>query len=387
MGKNAAMNERWDIFCRVVDNYGDAGVCWRLARQLADEFHLVVRLWIDDLSALKKIQPAIDISQTQQISAGVVICYWSTPLPQPVQAADIVIEAFACEIPADYRVAMRQQHSLWINLEYLSAEDWVAGCHGLPSPQSAALPEGRALKKYFFFPGFQDGTGGVPGERDLPQQRDSFQADAGNALNFFARPGFTPPPGALRISLFAYRYAPIENVLQVWTAHQRPIICFVPEGQPLAAVSQFFGEELAVGSVRERGALTLVVLPFMSQTDYDRLLWSCDINFVRGEDSFVRAQWAARPFVWQIYAQEEGAHWPKLDAFIKLYGEYTASPSMAALRDFWHAWNGDGNIADAWAAYIDALPRLDMAAKKWAGKLECGTNLAAALVQFCANRV
>ena len=25
----------WDMFCRVIDNYGDIGVCWRLAADLA----------------------------------------------------------------------------------------------------------------------------------------------------------------------------------------------------------------------------------------------------------------------------------------------------------------------------------------------------------------
>ena len=44
------MSRSWDVFCRVVDNYGDAAVCWRLARQLADEHGARVRLWIDLLA-------------------------------------------------------------------------------------------------------------------------------------------------------------------------------------------------------------------------------------------------------------------------------------------------------------------------------------------------
>ena len=52
----------------------------------------------------------------------------------------------------------------------------------------------------------------------------------------------------------------------------------------------------------------LQALPWLTQPDYDHLLWACDLNFVRGEDSFVRAQWAGRPFVWQIYPQHDGAH-------------------------------------------------------------------------------
>ncbi|HET9045379.1 MAG TPA: elongation factor P maturation arginine rhamnosyltransferase EarP, partial [Casimicrobiaceae bacterium] len=41
--------QRWDVFCKVVDNFGDAGVCWRLARQLVAEHDLAVTLWIDVL--------------------------------------------------------------------------------------------------------------------------------------------------------------------------------------------------------------------------------------------------------------------------------------------------------------------------------------------------
>ena len=386
------MNKRWDIFCHVVDNYGDAGVCWRLARQLANEFGLSVRLWIDDLVVLQKFRPDIALHRAQQSSAGVTVCHWTQPLPQPVDAADVVIEAFACQLPDAYLAAMRRRRPLWINLEYLSAERWVADCHGLPSPQADPSQKNAALKKFFFFPGFRSGTGGVLGERDLPQRRRAFQSAAHARAEFLRRLGVAVPPQAMRVSLFAYHDAPIEQLLRAWVAQSMPVFCFVPEGQPLAAVAKFFGvglagENLPVGAVRQTGALTVAVLPFLAQDDYDRLLWSCDLNFVRGEDSFVRAQWAGSPFVWQIYAQPERAHWPKLDAFLQLYCADLSPLSATALRDMWYAWNGDGDIDTAWRAYAEALPALRTAAENWAARLEAGTNLAAALVQFCANQV
>ncbi len=381
------MNKSWDIFCHVVDNYGDAGVCWRLAQQLTREFGLRVRLWIDDLSVLKKFRPEIELHCAQQISAGVTVCHWTQPLRQPVAAADVVIEAFACELPDAYRAAMRTRRSLWINLEYLSAEKWVSGCHGLPSPQAGHSQENSTLKKYFFFPGFRPDTGGVLGERDLSQHRRAFQSAPRARAEFLRRFGIDALAPATRVSLFAYRDAPIARLLQIWSAQSAPTVCLVPEGQPLAAVAKFFGEDLRAGATCTRGALTVAALPFLAQDDYDRLLWSCDINFVRGEDSFVRAQWASRPFVWQIYAQVDGAHWPKLDAFLDLYCAEMAPSSSATLRNFWHAWNGDGDIDAAWRAYAEAVPELDAAAEKWALRLESGTNLAAALVQFCANQV
>ena len=42
---------QWDVFVRVIDNYGDVGVCWRLACGLAARGEQV-RLWLDDLTAL-----------------------------------------------------------------------------------------------------------------------------------------------------------------------------------------------------------------------------------------------------------------------------------------------------------------------------------------------
>lgn len=375
------MKKRWDIFCHVVDNYGDAGVCWRLAHQLACEFDLSVRLWIDDLAVLQKFRPDIALQHAQQNSAGITVCRWSQPLPQPIDAADVVIEAFACELPDAYIAAMRAQRSLWINLEYLSAEGWVAGCHGLPSQQADS-----ELKKFFFFPGFRPDTGGVLGERDLPQRRREFWG-SNERDNFLRHLGIEVPSSATLVSLFAYRDAPIEQLLRVWAAQSTPIFCLVPEGQPLAAVEIFLNENLSVGAIRQSGALTIAVLPFLSQDDYDHLLWSCDINFVRGEDSFMRAQWAGLPFVWQIYAQPERAHWPKLDAFIELYSEHLPPASAAVLCACWYAWNGNGDIDAAWRAYAEALPALHTAAKSWVQRLEAGTNLAAALVQFCANQV
>jgi uncharacterized repeat protein (TIGR03837 family) len=381
------MSKRWDIFCHVVDNYGDAGVCWRIAQQLANEFDLDVRLWIDDLAALQKIYPNIASHREQQICAGVTVVHWSQPLPSPTGAADVVIEAFACELPEEYLAAMRKHRSLWINLEYLSAEPWVGGCHGLPSIESDALQTNAALKKFFFFPGFRPDTGGVLGERDLAQRRREFQSAESGRAEFLGRFGVEVPAHAVRVSLFAYRDAPIEKLLRAWMTQPIPLFCFVPEGQPLAAVESFLGHNLPVGAVRQAGALTVATLPFLPQDDYDRLLWSCDINFVRGEDSFVRAQWAGLPFVWQIYAQPERAHWPKLEAFLQLYCAELSPLSAAAQRDFWMAWNGEGDIEAAWRAYAEALPALRSAAENWAVRLESGTNLAAALVQFCSYRV
>jgi uncharacterized repeat protein (TIGR03837 family) len=131
----------WDIFCRVIDNFGDVGVCWRLARQLAGEHGLAVRLWVDDLAAFRRLCPAIDAGRAVQSWQGVDIRLWPEPFPE-VEPAGVVIEAFACELPERYVRAMaaRVARPRWINLEYLSAEAWVGECHGLASPSPQLAP-------------------------------------------------------------------------------------------------------------------------------------------------------------------------------------------------------------------------------------------------------
>lgn len=142
------LKPRWDIFCTVVDNYGDIGVTWRLARQLVAEHSLAVRLWVDDLRAFERICPEIDSNAARQWQQGVEVRHWPREWA-PTGAADVVIAAFACQLPTDYMDAMaeRAKPPLWMNLDYLSAEDWVVGCHGLPSVKY------KSVQKIFFFRG------------------------------------------------------------------------------------------------------------------------------------------------------------------------------------------------------------------------------------------
>jgi uncharacterized repeat protein (TIGR03837 family) len=161
-----AMRANWDIFCNVVDNYGDIGIAWRLARGLVGEHGLDVRLWVDDLHAFQRIWPAIDPSAEEQSCEGVTVRAWRSPFAA-TEPARVVVEAFGCALPDAYLAAMGEQSPppVWINLEYLSAEPWVAEHHGLPSPHPR-LP----LTKYFFFPGYTPATGGLLAEAGLAER-------------------------------------------------------------------------------------------------------------------------------------------------------------------------------------------------------------------------
>lgn len=378
-------SNHWDIFCSVIDNYGDIGVTWRLARQLAAEFAINVRLWVDDLAAFRHIFPEVDCAAATQFLQGIEIRHWSTPLPT-VEPGCVVIEALACHLPDTFIHAMAEKSPapVWINLEYLSAENWVSGVHGLPSPHPR-LP----LVKHFFMPGYIPGTGGLTREAELYQARDVFQRDFNAQSRFWSDIGLTNINAQqlhrnLRISLFSYESGSLDSLLTAISLGRQPIDLIVPRGKAVPQIATWFAatDAQAGAPTWHRGNLSVHLLPMLSQENYDRLLWACDCNFVRGEDSFVRAQFAARPLIWQAYRQEEGAHLDKLAAFLDLYRANLSPADANLVSGMWQAWNRETAIATLWPAWIAALPRLSTHARAWATHLAGQTDLASNLVKF-----
>jgi uncharacterized repeat protein (TIGR03837 family) len=307
----------WDIFCKVIDNHGDIGVCWRLACNLAQRGE-TARLWIDDPSALAWLAP--------RGQPGVQPGRWNegADLGAP---GDVVVETFGCELPVNVVLAMaaRPHAPRWINLEYLTAEIYAQRAHGLPSPVLAG--PGAGLVKHFFYPGFTSRTGGLLREPDLLQRQSAFDRTA------WLRGIGIDGNGRRLVSLFCYEPVALAGLLEQLSHSCEPTHLLVTAGRATAAVH---AQRTQAGARAERpdSALTVSYLPLLAQRDYDHLLWACDFNFVRGEDSLVRALWAGRPFAWQIYPQHDDAHHRKLDAFLAWL---QAPPS---LRRYHEAWNG-----------------------------------------------
>ena len=329
----------WDIFCAVVDNFGDIGVTWRLARQLAAEHGQQVRLWVDDLDTFARLCPAASAQADQQMHEGVDVRRWSSQWPG-AEPADVVIEAFACNLPQAYINAMAAsgRRILWLNLEYLSAEDWIVGAMRC-RPCSPTV--------YRSTSSFEAETGGLIREADLMLRRASFQGDPERQAGFLATLGVVRQPEARLLSLFAYENTAVAGWLDALAADSRVNQLLVPEGRVLGDVAAWLGvATLEPGACHQRGSLQISIVPFTTQDEYDLLLWSCDFNAVRGEESFIRAQWAGRPLVWHIYPQEDDAHWDKLNAFLELLAG--ASPAAVRRCEFWHAWNAGEGAEQAW---------------------------------------
>jgi uncharacterized repeat protein (TIGR03837 family) len=273
-----------------------------------------------------------------------------------------------------------EKRPLWFNLEYLSAEDWVAGCHGLPSVQSSGL------RKYFFFPGFTEKTGGLLREAGLIEQRRAFQNDASAQQSFLRDLNIVADPDARLISLFAYEHAGLGSWLDALAFDERKTHLLVPEGRVIGDVRRWLGvDQLNAGDLNQRNGLTIQVLPFVRQEDYDRLLWCCEFNVVRGEDSFIRAQWAGRPLIWHIYEQDDDAHWAKLDAFLDLYRVGLSDPAAQALAQVWHCWNAGQGMAQSWNDLNKHWPQVTAHAERWCLEQALQDDLTTALVSFYRN--
>lgn len=348
----------WDLFCRVIDNFGDVGVCWRLAADLAARGQRV-RLFVDDASALAWMAPGGH--------PGVQVLAFDAA--SGCSPAPVVVEAFGCDPPSAYVQVMATAPlaPVWLNLEYLSAEAYVERSHTLPSPQR------NGLTKFFFYPGFTAHTGGLLREADLAARQAAFKAE-----DWLLAQGIGRRPGERLVSLFCYAEPPpgaLQAVLQALAA-QPTCVLLTPTAQAL----------LNTAAPPWRDTLRLHTLPWLSQRDYDHLLWACDLNFVRGEDSLVRAHWAGKPFVWHIYPQHDGAHAGKLQALLQ---RMPGPPEVACL---WRSWNGltgpAGPAGDALERLLSAegLAQWGRGVRAWRAQLLAHADLTSQLLRFASRR-
>lgn len=390
----------WSIFCQVIDNLGDIGVTWRLAKDLAERHAFNVTLWVDDLASFNKLSAHINVSLDIQSHQGINVVVWH---PDPLKIStlinqrwhenppDVVIEAFACNLPESAIAFMRdcQPAPIWINLEYLSAEDWVEGCHKLPSPQ-------QGLKKYFFFPGFTAKTGGLIRGKDADkcfQKMSDLECRSWLAQTSHLHLSDIHP-NAQKISLFAYAPPALPFFLEVWANATQPTQIFLPleasSDTLIRQIKLFFQvDHLLARKTLRNHQIWLTPIDLLSHQDYDKWLTQMDINMVRGEDSFVRAQWAGVPFLWQIYPQNAQTHEKKLQAFLNRYGESLPLPARSALDTLWILWNttdesmiNTNSVYQAWESFMEHQSIYRLHAQAWAKQLMALGELSDNLLNF-----
>lgn len=388
---------RWDILCRVVDNFGDAGVLWRLARRLAADGCRLVTLRIDAIEALSSLLPGAAIGATID---GVRIEAWeptpadaladSAPDSRPDALPDVLVTGFDARPPNALRRRMRPGAPLWITVEHLSAEAWVETCHRSPSPKADGCIE------HFFYPGFTPQTGGLllePGilaarDRNLAERRESGSTAAARNENLFDHCLlFCYRPSPLRLLARSLQQAarcdpgpgsdgwiisvpgPVRPDQPPAASQRTDAAAPAPAAAPTlfaAGTTAAAGSAAAERSERGRPRVRLRCSPFVPQARFDALLRRSRLNFVRGEDSQVRAIWAARPFVWQAWRQDLDTRADKVEAFLARQAEWLAPPDHRALAQLSRWWNGldpgQGQAAIA-AALVTVLTHEDRIAE------------------------
>jgi len=352
---------QWDLYCRVVDNFGDIGVAWRLAADLAARGESVP-LAVDDPRALAWMAP--------EGADRVTVVGWNDgPSPAP----DVVVELFGGGRPLGSWRPAEERPPVLVNVEHLTAETYAERSHGLPSP--AQRPGEPASTTWFYFPGFTAASGGLPREPGLLERRQAF----GTGAAWLASHGIAARAGERRVSLFCYRNDALPSLLDALAS--TPTLLLAAHGPATEQVTALLGSSLA------RGALRAVALPRLSQHDFDRLLWSCELNFVRGEDSLVRAIWAGVPFVWQLYVQDDGAHGAKLAALLDRFLAGAPAALARDVRSDFAAWNGSAGplqtalfgrapLHDAWAAHC----------LQWRDALAAQSDLVTRLIAFAGSK-
>lgn len=348
-----------DIFCKVIDNFGDAGIAWRLARSLSLEYGWSVRLVIDLPSTLARMVPEVDADRRSQRACGIRVELWDKQFEQARhEACDVVIEAFSCFLPPDYEAAIARRIENGLSckvfaLDYLTAEDYAESMHGLNSPHPR-----YGYPKTFFFPGFTEKTGGIIRERSLGTEQEQFAASGGR--DGFLRSIGADPVHPFSLFFFTYPTTPVSALAQSLARDPRPVQLLLAPGLASEQLAE------ALRRLHEPAHIRIIRCPMFAQKDFDKILWSSQAALVRGEDSVVRAQLSGAPLLWTLYPQDEQRHLVKMRAFEELYGKHF---TQAKARETWSALelelNSGAREVNSWSAWRDRMEQNRQAAASW----------------------
>ena len=281
-----------DIFCQVIDNYGDVGVAYRLAREFKRVYpNKKLRFVINQIEELNLIRKSENIE---------VILY--KDISKIENSADLIIESFGCEIPKKYMDKALKNSKLIINLEYFSAEKWVDDFH----LQESFL--GGNLKKYFFIPGLSEKSGGILLDNEFLERKKKVEANKEYYLEKFG----IKEKYDLMGSIFSYEKN-FDSLIEELKKLGKKIILLILSEKTQKNFIKYFDNGNNYDKIK------FVKLPFFTYDKYEELLALCDFNLVRGEDSFVRALLLGKPFLWHIYPQDENTHIKKLESFLEKY--------------------------------------------------------------------
>lgn len=305
-----------DIFCEIIDNYGDIGVVYRTAKELQKIFpKSKIRVFLNRLDEFKKINSQVLDLPSQNIDGIEYITFdYLRDNANELLTAQVIIEAFGCQIPEEYMEIAYDNSELLINLEYLSAEDWIEDFH----LQSSPLGKGK-LKKVFFMPGFTEKSGGVIADSNYLER---IQRVLENKELYEKKylSNIEDRENKIVGTLFSYEknFTPLLEDLKKLDKDVVILAMGEKTQDSLRKILKNFSIEDFRNSLKY-GKIEIRFLNFLNQEEYEELINIVDFNFVRGEDSFIRAVLTGKPYMWHIYCQEEYAHMDKIEGFLDKY--------------------------------------------------------------------
>ena len=305
-----------DIFCEIIDNYGDIGVVYRTAKELQKIFpKSKIRAFLNKLDEFKKINSQVLDLSSQNIDGIEYITFdYLRDNANELLTAQVIIEAFGCQIPKEYMEIAYDNSELLINLEYLSAEDWIEDFH----LQSSPLGRGK-LKKVFFMPGFTEKSGGVIADSNYLERIQRVLENK----EFYEKKYLSDiedRENKIIGTLFSYEknFTPLLEDLKKLDKDVVILAMGEKTQDSLRKILKNFSIEDFRNSLKY-GKIEIRFLNFLNQEEYEELINIVDFNFVRGEDSFIRAVLTGKPYMWHIYCQEEYAHMDKIEGFLDKY--------------------------------------------------------------------
>ncbi|MCF2625149.1 elongation factor P maturation arginine rhamnosyltransferase EarP [Fusobacterium perfoetens] len=306
-----------DIFCEIIDNFGDIGVVYRISKELKKIFQNVrIRMVLNRLEEFKAINKKVKDADFQEIDG--LICVTEKYVKENAETfgtADVFIEAFGCNVPEEYIKRAKENSKLWINLEYLSGEKWIEDFHLCES-----LIDSKTLKKIFYMPGFSEKSGGVIIDSGFLERKEYGKNNREEVLKkYFPNVDIKDK---LIGTVFSYEKN-FDNLLEVLKDYKRETFLILMGEKTQKSFSEILQKKLRenFGKIIKYGKITMMYADFLSQEEYEEVISAADFNFIRGEDSFVRGILLEKPFMWHIYLQEEKAHMDKIKAFTERFRE------------------------------------------------------------------
>ena len=360
------------ILCKVVDNYGDVGFAYRLARTLSSlDDSARIRFVIDDLASFALLAPGIDAHKPVQKygawtvydwnAAGACTAAFSEAMPE------IVLQCFQCLYPEWLEALLFDKKNTAVvhvvNIDYLTAESYAEEFHCLKS-----LTRSSRVQKINFMPGFTEKTGGLILDRN--------PACAPVKTN----------PCEYSILIFGYArdYVPVIRALCAFEAEKRTsderskLCAYSAAGQGQDAFMKAYADSNAHFAAER--------LPFLAQSEWDERLCAMDALFIRGEDSLSRACLSGIPFVWQAYPQEDDYQRVKVEALLNRMQDFFPSGDFTIVENAWKLYNASDSASRdmeaALLAFLEASSRLKKYFSAFSSSLYANGDFARHLLDY-----